>query len=856
MKLRNPILLMTAALFLFMTAAALSAAETQKRPWWDSFPRIIQDPLDQVVSHHGNIWMGGGGSDPFMGIYLQRRGTIYSQNQFIKPAKEKGIARIVWYEGFGTAHSYISQFKKGPDGKWIGGTSDPTWIRIFAAHANWQNFDGSGLIRWVGISNHFEDDPLIRPWTRSHSKYGCGPMRYPDGRIATGFIGQDSKDWDYLFGPDVDPRTSRIFDAGCSKDVFGNVFFEYGYNTQVNRIDPKTRKPAGPLTGLVAVKDAPIGTPDPGFTYEEWKKAKSAGYAGDIMSGKDIACPIWIEYLDGSIRHALDEAQIDGLWVDNFSAWDNFNSRPIQRAFGEWTVAGFRDFLAKEWLSKLPPDAQKKIDVKMFDIRKYLVNQFHEWGGTGNSLKEAGRNRVWVDPRWREDPIWRAFLIYKRRAGYAGLTRYYETVKKRGAEAGKPDILVTGNDVPGFSLGWVRDNLDMVSTEMGWNHGSTFGVQGLLPPPDSAYVSVYRLAREHAKSRFVNVWMYVPKKNYNQKNLGHVLHYQGLANHALPKAQLTWRSYGLTAGTPEGIAEFFGFVEKVEPIFRDRLPLPGKTALLYSSSSQLNDMSPLGFYDMRNMAHSFSFYGWGTALVKRQIPWTAVPEWKLNQEKLNHFDLLIIPGVDVLGNAELRLIQNWVEQGGRLIVTGPFALRGGEEENFDRRTDRDLPLFRAYEKAVSEKIAVPFGKGFVVADKNDPGAEFYKDAKNRSQIQSEIGSLWSRIKSTGKILPDYVVVPNHFPSGVDVTLHEDGKRFFIDLNNTQIDLQTDAVTPGDKLRFKVLLPDFLSGKTLKKSVYSPDKTPIVSVKQEGNGYVSIEIDSLLFYCSVVLACEK
>lgn len=833
------------------------AEDSKKRPWWDSFPRIIQDPLNQVVSHHGNIWMGGGGSDPFMGIYRQRRDTLYAKDQYTKPAQKKGIARIVWYEGFGSTHTYIGQFKKGPDGKWIKSAVDPDWVRIAASHGNWNTYDGTGLIRWVGIPNHFEDDPLIRPWTRSHPKYGCGPMRYPDGTIATGYIGQDSKDWDYLFGPKVDQRTSRIFDAGCSKDVFGKVFYEYGYEAKVNQIDPKTRKQTGPLDGLLEVKDAPIGTPDPGFTPEEWKKAKSAGYAGDILTGKDIACPIWIDYLDGSIRHALDEGEIDGLWVDNFSAWDNFNSRPIQRAFGEWTVAGFRDFLVKEWMAKLPESYRKKIDAKIFDVRKYLVDQYHAWGGTGNSLKEVGKNRAWRDPRWKDDPIWRAFLIYKRRAGFNGLTRYYETVKKRAAEVGKPDFLVTGNDIPGFSLGWVRGNLDMVSTELGWNHGSTFGAKGLMPPPDSAYVAVYRLAREHAKSRFVNVWMYVPKQYFNRENLGHVLHYQGLANHALPKAQLTFRHYGLTAGTPEGIAEYFGFVERIEPVFRDRVPIPGKVALLYASSSQLFDMAPLGSYNMMDMAHSFSFYGWGTALVKRQIPWTAVPEWKINLDNLKRFDVLIVPNVDVIGDAELQTLQSWVQQGGRLIITGKFAIRGGEEENFDLRTKNDIPLMIASEKAALSEKAIPLGKGFVVMERKDPGYKYYVEDKRRSEIQIGIGHLLDRIKKTGKILPDYVTVPAGFPYGVDITLHEDGKRFFVDLNNTQIDLETDVVTPSGKLRFSVLLPEFLKGKKLKTTVYSPRKAPkVLTTPSDKNGRVRLELDDLLFYGSVVFESEK
>ena len=57
---------------------------------------------------------------------------------------------------------------------------------------------------------------------------------------------------------------------------------------------------------------------------------------------------------------------------------------------------------------------------------------------------------------------------------------------------------------------WVSPvgTLDMVSTELnpGWNIG--ISSRGIMMPPDR-FGPVYKLAREHAKSRLVNVWMYL-----------------------------------------------------------------------------------------------------------------------------------------------------------------------------------------------------------------------------------------------------------------------------------------------------------------------------------------------------------
>jgi len=68
---------------------------------------------------------------------------------------------------------------------------------------NWQLYSG-GTIVWVGVHNWFDDEWFAQPYTRTHWRYGGLPMTYPDGTVATGYIGDPT-----------DPRNSRVYDAGC-----------------------------------------------------------------------------------------------------------------------------------------------------------------------------------------------------------------------------------------------------------------------------------------------------------------------------------------------------------------------------------------------------------------------------------------------------------------------------------------------------------------------------------------------------------------------------------------------------------------------------------------------------------------
>ena len=285
-------------------------------------------------------------------------------------------------------------------------------------------------------------------------------MTYPDGTVAAGYD-----------GPDTDPRNSRVYDAACSKNLLGELSIEYYI------------PPAGsPTNGLVQI---------PG----------TGNYAGLLMFKKDATCPLWNDYVYASTLQAAD-AGVDGMWTDNYGPWDSLGRPPVNHAFGDWSVARFREHLANSF-SPAELLAMGVSNVATFDVREYMKNIATSWGWDGSNLNSS----VWGNSAWMNDPLWRAYLIFKRQTGTEALANYYSTVKAAALEGGKNEFLVAGNDIPGFSLGWCRGDLDMVSTElsMGWKLSG--GSTGITPPPVGRYASLYKLAREHAQSRFVNIWL-------------------------------------------------------------------------------------------------------------------------------------------------------------------------------------------------------------------------------------------------------------------------------------------------------------------------------------------------------------
>ena len=787
------------------------ADEASPTPWWDHATAFVSTSSPaQAARVHADAVMSGAGDDPTWGTYSERT-RIVERAKDTATLHGQGMKVLAYIEGFGETDSFVAEIRRDATGGWVKSSRDPTLTRLFNTAWTWRHYNGSGVIHWIGPADYFDESDVVAPWTRSHPRYGSPAPTYPDGRPAEG-------------QPDPnDPRTNRLYDATCSKDINGHVAFDYEYFPNV------------PTAGLLSTTGVATGPPDPGYTPAEWAKIKGAGYAATFEAGKDTACPIWIDYIRASVRQQLD-AGIDGLWVDNYSPWDNFGSPPIQKAFGDWSVAGFPAYLRAHF-SAAQLAALGAADAGAFDIRNYLRARCRAFGGNPDNLKDP----KWRDPHWADDPLWHAYLIYKRQTGTHELSAFYHAIHTEAAAAGKPDFLVSGNDIPGYSLGWARGDLDLVSTELSSGWGQTYGPRGLMFPPYGSYVPVYQLAREHAKSRYVNAWMYVPKEERQKPNLARVLYAQALAFDAT--AMPHYEPGARTAGTEAVDAAFFEFLHRAAPLFRERTQLD-EVGVYYSSSSQLMEILPGGFRNQADQPHSFAFYGWGTALTFLHVPWRAVPEWKLNL--LSGLRVLIIPSADVFPSEDVATLRRWVEAGGSLVVAGACGTRRGEAGNFDRATPGSTlqPLLPA-----AGQTELALGRGRVVVMPVDPGIAFYRATQERP---AQLPAFAAVLKEALRDQPPLTLEASQVDWKTNLSLHRDADALFVDLANTNLDPASDTLTPTPPATFTLALPAGWSCANVKVEALSPDQPPSISTRYPDATHLEVTVGPLALYTCVIV----
>jgi hypothetical protein len=752
--------------------ALLSCGSLSASPWWDEFPLWMDSrSVEEVSEYHGTVVMNATGADPGWGTFFQRHG-IANRAEQTAAFHAAGVKQVSYFEAFG--QSYCIAAELGP---W----DEVNLTPVLHNHWNWSGY-GGGPVRWLGVQNFFDDEVFARPYTRTHSRYGGPAMTYPDGTIATGYDGAES-----------DPRNSRVFDAAFSKNILGElVVDEYHYAN-------------GATESLVHV-------------------AATDKYASLIYFRKDSACPLWSDYTYASILQAVD-AGSDGVWNDNFGAWDSLGIYPVEKAFGEWSVARFSDYLAAGFTAAELRELRVR-DAASFDIRAHLIAAAVKLGWDGVNLQDP----LWNRSDWLDDPLWRAYLIFKRQAGSEALSAYYRAAKAAAREGGNEDFLMAGNDMPGFNFGWCRGDLDMVSTEfsMGWRLAA--GAVGFKSPPVGRFAPMYKLAREHARSRFVNVWLY---NDHYEEELSHpelckLVYYEMLATHAFPKFDPKNPRF---SNNKKANAEFFEFAAQVAPIYGARVPV-ADVGIYYSSSSVLRQLTPRGFVNHDAQPHQFGFWGWATALGELHVQYRAVPEWKLTAETLDTLSLLVIPNADVFDPADVAVLNIWLSGGGRLIITGETGKYLGESGNFALNSN-------------GRSIAALLDHPHVQYQADNTGMEYYLAYSDRASLLPQFSDAL-----------DGVGVSSTASSRTGITLYADEAegRLFIDVNNFDIDLEAYTMNHTGPMEIQVACPPWLQGATHKISVVSPqaDMPEVELLSPQSGTTLQIKLGSVEYYAGIVI----
>jgi len=817
---------------LFALLAVLSTPAFSQ-VWWDNFPRVVSTSSLSVAQAYGaNAAMNGVATDPAWGLwfaYGNDNGAAASNT--CASFQAAGIVSLSYNEAYGQPANPIDELQ------WNASFQRWTTLHQFW---DWEDY-GGGTIVWAGAwtwfdsftndlpANKSELSYFARPYTRMHPAFGGGPMLYPNGTIATGFLNHDTTA--------ANPCDSCVYDAGGSKSIYGSLLGEasYGYNS------------------LASATSQP-------HAGELWVPA-TGEYTGEVLLGRDTACPSWTNYTFAETLAAVKLTGLQGSWTDNFSSWDSFLcGGPVACAFGAWSVALFQNYLTNNFSANqlanwgvLATNAPLAA-ITNFDVRACLLTvASNRYDLKGTDLASS----AWLKPAWLSNPVWSAFKIFRRQNGSAALTNYDQNVHRAAAQAGQTNFALLVNDQLPCMGGWARGTLDLASTELTLNWNITAGPRGFGLPPFARLSPVYKAIREQGRSRFVNVWLYNDGYARELTNSGPALalFYEMLATHAMPLF-----IYGDTefCGTPQMQSNFMTFVaRRAAPAFANRVPI--EEIGIYLSTSTINAMMLPG--DAENFAaqhHQYAVWGWGTALSQLHYQYRIVPEWKLNHRGLlPALNVLIIPNAEAFEPADAATLQAWVTNGGCLIVTGDSGSLLGESGNFAPAN----PLVLAPLTGVTNFSGAPalrtnfLGSGAVYYYSNNAGYVYYNaTASGRAAQLAAFGTALTNAYAFLRARP--VLASSNAPATAGLTLYQNpsGLKTFVDLNNFNVGANPPyAVTNTPALEVDLACPAWLTNSlTPMATIVSPDGPLSVTSLTWNSNRVYLQLPPVTNYLSVIL----
>ena len=792
--------------------------------WWRHIIPFAQtDDSDLFFQCLAQMDIFGFDSDPTWGPYAQRLTELGSKRGF-RSLKAHGTRVITYIEGFGDCMLYAARLNRYSNGAFQKRVDDPSLPLLVRTAWNWGDdaLPEGSVTRWIGIQNTVNDEDFI-PHTDSSASRGLPIPKYPDGQPAVGWMSDDHY-----------PLNARIFDACGSKDINGNLHPGFEAPPGFDQMTHEGKRPKWVIDGLypavIGIDDAPSA---PGL------KQGDTLYCGIISVHKDLSAPFWREYARVSVREMLKNG-IDGVWCDNFSPWDNFGYPPVQKAFGDWSLHRFTQYLSGMRSTNL----LHRISMKngQYDLRNYLKTKALEFGGKDVSKCE---DPAWSDARWLEDPIWSAFKACRQKWGQHDLREFYYAIHDEANKAKRPDFCIGGNDIPLYGLGWVHNDwLDMVNTEVtpGWHMGT--GSRGVMIPPAGKMAVVYRAALEHQEGPYVGAWYYLDGplyRKYQQKpGIAKTLLAEAFANGAFLMCDPGEKK---VVGTVETHAWWNRFILSNAEYFEQRVPL-ADIGILFSPDNQLALLAPGGFPDMDRQPHIFGHWGWATAMIDSHLPYRAVTDWNLDDRSLAGLRTFIIPDAECLDDRAGETMEKWVRGGGRLIITGPMGTRYGPARNFQRRRNSLFSHLIGSEAMDNPQSPgeTGLGDGVIYWTPDTIGMNYYLNAADRKSLLPQLKHI-----AGGSALIKAADLPSSI--GVFLWRSKDSNSIFVDIVNYDINLESDQIRPVEDIVFQVPLPK--SWESAEVMAISPEEGLLASANVN-RGRPEVHIHRLTNYASVKL----
>ncbi len=330
---------------------------------------------------------------------------------------------------------------------------------------------------------------------------------------------------------------------------------------------------------------------------------------------------------------------------------------------------------------------------------------------TGLTLPEPPFEPDWSDPVWQTYVAWRYRLIREFVGEYAqtvhavnpDLRLIMETSVTLGPfstqKGASPLDLPQVSDLTAHELGGLERPYqyyrypDFLSALLGWRHVDTaFGQPSwLLSYVEAGHADTPALARIHAAT--------VLAAGFNYYTSGD----EGMSR--MVDADFRRQLFAWVAAHEETL---------YDPTLRPYANL----AVLYSQSTV--DYRDRG--DWETSDRTDAFYGALSTLLESHIPFEVLSERQL--DRLSAFEALLLPQVEALSEAQADALREWVQGGGRLLVTGEEATRYDQFGN--PRDDYALAdLFGvSFGEAERDVYTQDIGAGRVVFTPTNPFQEY------------------------------------------------------------------------------------------------------------------------------------
>lgn len=742
-----------AALFPFGFAKAASSATPEARAaWW-------QQMFSMAFDGHGNFVM------PQLDA-LQAAAASFG-----------GVGRHGVWEAdldrdMGWMRGHLAAFKAHPDVKKVlfieGCSSTKVLCRV----------DADGRVLFTDTMFGWLNDPARRPLVERLLK--------PDGR--TLWLG----DWQFLHPQGLKTSLGQLLptaqDLGLppfAQPLDGSAITDEAVFWRTRSAQPLIGKRREDLDQYLKLSDA---------------DAKALGLAAVttqrdgqwlVQSGADMLYDAqFARYQAAKARRALEVFAPDMIHYDD---WD-LRSPTAMGARADIHVAAFRAFVQRRFSAE---DCRalgfEQARVADFDVLGYLLNP--PWRGEYPGEGDGPLWRCASDARWLSNKIWRAFQIACVEDRLASMQEVYRLNKQSARTLLGHDVPMVANIIPLLSALYLqRDCVDMANFE--WPCFKTYGA---FPRPFGYYPAARlgigpRMAAKIGTTGHALVSPYVEEqysgwggKTFDKSGheaLHKVIYFDLVANRGIPAFGLTWDG-GYAPGSFHSAGRLHTFMNAVAPVISQR-DYVADIGLAASSWSQIA-AQPLfgGWKDEVAKRHVAEFLGWAQYLsAAPDFPqWDVVPFDDVRAGDLARFKLVILPSVLVITAAQLAALEAYVQQGGRLLVTGETGTFGGPQQ-----------LLMPHGQPVVADLARKFsGRVHFTADK--PGVEFHLSRNNSAALHDLIGK-------SGGFTP--VLSARSAPEHLGVYLSTSRLRpgeVTLDLVNYNHDLATDRLTP-------VAAPDF------------------------------------------------